>query len=252
MLSQNQGKFGDVDPTTYPNCVQKSAGLAAICWWWCTFTTPQWGVFRAHCWWPGLKFKIGPKRIIGWGAVNKHVYNFVENLVKRESPLVFKIGYTHDPHTRFRNKRYGYSSDSFHKWQSMVILFAGSNSTAAAYIEAAAIQKFKGHLVEHVQRMFWFRGYRNIPLREVIKPTVRGVTAHSFVTKLRIPRLQEHQRWWWIRYGSWVWLWALLCLLRLPILQMPAFTPKPSWLKSFCYTWQSRWTSHGMYHGGHV
>ena len=102
---------------------------------------------------PALSLKLAPKGSLA-GAQLKHVYNFVENLVKRESPLVFKIGYTHDPHTRFRNKRYGYSSDSFHKWQSMVILFAGSNSTAAAYIGAATIQKFKGHLVEHVQRMF--------------------------------------------------------------------------------------------------
>jgi hypothetical protein len=102
---------------------------------------------------PALTLNLAPKGSLA-GAQLKHMYNFVENLVKRESPLVFKIGYTHDPHTRFRNKRYGYTSDSFHKWQSMAILFAGSNSTAAAYIEAAAIQKFKGHLVEHKQKYF--------------------------------------------------------------------------------------------------
>ena len=107
---------------------------------------------------PALSLSLAPKRSLA-GAQLKHVYNFVENLVNRESPLVFKIGYTHDPHARFRNKQYGYTSDCFHKWQSMVVLFAGSNSTAAAYIEAAAIQKFKGHLVEHKQNAFLVSGY---------------------------------------------------------------------------------------------
>lgn len=62
-----QGKFGQIDP--YPDCVQKSTGLAVICRWWCPSTTPQWDVFRSYFWWPSLKFELGPEKIVGWGAV---------------------------------------------------------------------------------------------------------------------------------------------------------------------------------------
>jgi len=96
---------------------------------------------------PNLEFHLPAKKALP-GAVLKHIYKFVEDLVAREYPLVYKLGFTHDAQWRFRNPKYGYCHDKFHKWEKMYILYMGAESIAAAYIEAAAIQKFKGDLVE--------------------------------------------------------------------------------------------------------
>lgn len=97
---------------------------------------------------PHLQFSLPPRRSLA-GAVLKHVYKFVDDLVIREKPLVFKLGYTHDAQWRFRNEKYGYCKDTFHKWSNMCVLYVGAESTSAAFVEAAAIQRFKGYLAQH-------------------------------------------------------------------------------------------------------
>ena len=118
---------------------------------------------------PDLSYSLAPKKSLP-GTQLRHVYNFVEKLVVKEAPLIFKLGYTHDAVSRFRNRKYGYAMDKFHRWAKMVVLFAGVDSTAAAYIEAAAIQKFKSTMADQQQlicyvasRLFKLSGYLLCP-----------------------------------------------------------------------------------------
>jgi len=94
---------------------------------------------------PCLGFCLPPKKALP-GTILKHVYKFVDDLLKLKSPCIFKVGFSHDPERRFRNSKYGYINDNFHQWESMEVLYAGADSTSASFIEAAAIQKFKGDL----------------------------------------------------------------------------------------------------------
>ena len=94
---------------------------------------------------PEIGFSLPPKNALP-GAVLKHVYQYVEKLVCKEWPLIYKVGFTHCAHTRWRNTKYGYVTERYHKWQRMVVIFMGVDSTSAAFTEAALIQKFKGSL----------------------------------------------------------------------------------------------------------
>ncbi|CAK9106713.1 unnamed protein product [Durusdinium trenchii] len=57
--------------------------------------------------------------------------------------MVFKIGFTHCPHSRLRNPVFGYLGE-LQKWERMVIVFASSEAVGPAFLEAALIQKYKG------------------------------------------------------------------------------------------------------------
>ena len=74
---------------------------------------------------PNLEFHLPAKKALP-GAVLKHIYKFVEDLVAREYPLVYKLGFTHDAQWRFRNPKYGYCHDKFHKWEKNVHFVHGS------------------------------------------------------------------------------------------------------------------------------
>lgn len=78
------------------------------------------------------------------GSVLKHVFSTVQSILDKEWPAVFKVGITHDPHFRFRNRKFGYAHDRHQRWQCMVVLFASSEALGPAYVEAALIQKYKG------------------------------------------------------------------------------------------------------------
>ena len=94
-----------------------------------------------------LGFCLPPKNSLP-GAVLRHVYKYVDNLVGKEWPLIYKLGFTHSPHARFWNNKYGYVTERY-KWERLVVIYCGIDTTSAAYVEAALIQKYKGYLANH-------------------------------------------------------------------------------------------------------
>ena len=97
-----------------------------------------------------LGFCLPPKNSLP-GAVLRHVYKYVDDLIGKEWPLIYKLGFTHSPHARFWNATYGYVTESY-KWHRLVVVYCGIDTTSAAYVEAALIQKYKGYLANHTSR----------------------------------------------------------------------------------------------------
>lgn len=86
-----------------------------------------------------------PKMLPSTGEVVKHAFETVERTCRRHQPMVFKFGWTSDPHIRFRNPKYGYSVDRYQKWQCMVVVFASSEAIGPAFLEAALIHHYQSN-----------------------------------------------------------------------------------------------------------
>ena len=85
-----------------------------------------------------------PKECCLTGAILRHAFACIERALSKHGPMVFKFGFTHDPHFRFRNAKFGYSHDPHQKWQAMVLVYVSSHATGPAFLEAALIERFKG------------------------------------------------------------------------------------------------------------
>ena len=83
---------------------------------------------------PKLELRIPRKGCLP-GLIVKHVFEVVAKILEQQSPVVFKFGFTHCPHFRFRNTKFGYAVDPHQKWQVMCILFASHESTGPAFLE---------------------------------------------------------------------------------------------------------------------
>lgn len=81
------------------------------------------------------------------GQVLQHASKVLQLTLDRLSPMTFKIGFTHDPAFRFRNRTYGYVT-SRDRWQGMIVVFASHDPIVASYVEAALILYFMGDWVE--------------------------------------------------------------------------------------------------------
>lgn len=78
------------------------------------------------------------------GAVLRHCIQLLECLFKKEEPLTFKIGFTHNPVWRWSNSIYGYCN-SKDKWAEMIIMYYSREPYSAAMLEAALIEKYNGN-----------------------------------------------------------------------------------------------------------
>ena len=76
------------------------------------------------------------------GVVLRHAIGVLENLFRREEPLTFKIGFTHDPVWRWSNNRYGYQY-ARERWEAMIVLYYSKEPYSAAMLEASLIEKFQ-------------------------------------------------------------------------------------------------------------
>ena len=83
-----------------------------------------------------------PKPGVAAGSVFQHSLRVVEKLFLNHSPLIFKVGFTHNPQWRFSNKLYGYVMDTA-KWTHMIVLYKTHEPYSAAMLEAALIDKYK-------------------------------------------------------------------------------------------------------------
>lgn len=81
------------------------------------------------------------------GAVLRHAISVLEKLFKREEPLTFKVGFTHNPIWRWTNDIYGYRYAK-EKWSNMIILHFAFEPYSPAMLEAALIEKYQRNFAE--------------------------------------------------------------------------------------------------------
>ena len=82
------------------------------------------------------------------GKVLKHATCQLERLFKAHEPLIFKVGYTHDPVGRWGNSIYGYSH-ARDRWSNMEVVFVSREPCGPAMLEASLIDKYGSRLVAH-------------------------------------------------------------------------------------------------------
>lgn len=97
----------------------------------------QWGT---HC--PGkVHFKL-PRLGALSGSILRHSSEVMERICHAEYPLIFKIGFTHNPFWRWSNNKYGYAFAP-EKWSNMIVLYVSSECHSVSMLEAALIDKYK-------------------------------------------------------------------------------------------------------------
>lgn len=79
------------------------------------------------------------------GAVLQHSINLLERTFAKHDPMIFKVGYTHNPMWRWSNSLYGYRH-AVEKWSSMIVFYASSEPFSPAMLESALIEKYQGTL----------------------------------------------------------------------------------------------------------
>lgn len=88
-----------------------------------------------------------PKKDATAGVALKHCLTQVSNIVRRQYPCVYKIGFTHCLKWRWSNKLYGYVHDK-DKYQHMVAVFISAAAIGASLMEAILIKEHFGILNE--------------------------------------------------------------------------------------------------------
>lgn len=92
-----------------------------------------------------LDYKLAPRTATA-GSVLKHAKTVLDMLFSKHSPMIFKIGFTHDPIWRWTNHLYGYAHQR-DKWTNMVILHQSFEPFGPAMLEAALIDQYKSRLL---------------------------------------------------------------------------------------------------------
>ena len=77
------------------------------------------------------------------GKVLAHSISSIERVLSKWNPVIFKIGFTHDPSWRWSNSLYGYSKAK-EKWAHMVVLYISGEPYGPAMLEAALIREYQG------------------------------------------------------------------------------------------------------------
>ncbi|CAE7231109.1 unnamed protein product [Symbiodinium microadriaticum] len=88
-----------------------------------------------------IAFKLPPFGSLA-GKALKHCLDELSRLFDKHSPLIFKIGWTHDASWRWANDLYGYAR-SIDKWTNMDILYIAKEPFSPAMLEAALIEKYQ-------------------------------------------------------------------------------------------------------------
>lgn len=123
--------------------------------------------------WPCIRFTLPPADALS-GVVLRHAVRTIETLFSKHAPMIFKVGFTHNPVWRWENKLYGYSW-SRDKWSNMEVLYVSGEPFAPAMLEAALIEKYQS--VSSVFACFIlgfgvFASARHEPQRATVKAAV--------------------------------------------------------------------------------
>ena len=115
----------------------------------CPHAPPKQGVARARAA-ESQRMVLLTFRLAAYGLVAgrflQHAKAELQRLVDEEGPLLFKVGFTHDPLWRICNRLYGYWRD-LDSWTHMLILYASSEPYSAGMLEASLIDRFSSILV---------------------------------------------------------------------------------------------------------
>ena len=87
------------------------------------------------------------------GGVLQHALKTIAGLFARNDPMIFKVGFSHDPVWRWSNPMYGYAC-SREKWTNMCVLYMSEEPYGPAMLEAALIQEHKSGLSIYVWKQF--------------------------------------------------------------------------------------------------
>ena len=79
------------------------------------------------------------------GRILRHAISVMDDLCQWKAPLLFKIGFTHDPVWRWTNNIYGYYHEG-EGWTNMIILHVSREPYSAAMLEASLIEKYQSNL----------------------------------------------------------------------------------------------------------
>ena len=91
-----------------------------------------------------IQFKL-PRVGALCGSILQHCSEVIERTCHAEYPLIFKLGFTHNPYWRWGNCKYGYAF-AREKWSNMIVLYVSNECHSVSMLEAALIDKYKGTL----------------------------------------------------------------------------------------------------------
>lgn len=82
------------------------------------------------------------------GGVLRHATKTLDLLLATQSPMIFKLGYTHSPTWRWSNGLYGYQH-SRENWSAMLVMYISDEPGSVGMLEAALIDKYHGTSPSH-------------------------------------------------------------------------------------------------------
>ena len=89
-----------------------------------------------------IEVKIPKKPNLVAGRVLQHCMDVIESLFRKHDPMIFKLGYTHNPCWRWSNDVYGYCNAQ-ERWSNMTILWITDEPCAPSMLEASLIAMYK-------------------------------------------------------------------------------------------------------------
>ena len=95
---------------------------------------------------PCIAFDL-PAPNLSAGRILEHCVKTIDRIYNKWSPIIFKIGWTHNPCFRWGNSLYGYVTER-EKWAQMCVLHISHEPFSTAMLEAALIQQFKNILFD--------------------------------------------------------------------------------------------------------
>ena len=123
-----------------------SRSLDKVSTWWALFSSSLAST-------PGLKDMLEEARSIGCidfklpplhstsGIVLKRAVGSMETLFAKHYPMIFKVGFCHDPVFRWCNSLYGYHTAK-EKWTTLCVLYVSDEPYSVSMLEAASIEKY--------------------------------------------------------------------------------------------------------------
>jgi hypothetical protein len=79
------------------------------------------------------------------GAVIAHAQAVFEGVHVHLKPLTYKFGFTHDPHFRYYNSKFGYTFGP-DKFEKLIAVYCAADPTGPAFLEAALVKLYEGRL----------------------------------------------------------------------------------------------------------
>lgn len=134
------------------------------------------------------------------GSVVRHCANLLDDLIDSQSPVMFKIGFTHNPFWRWGNSIYGYCS-AVEKWSFMVVIYAAPEPHSPAMLEAALIDKYKGTGFKSILVSF-IKAFHPQYVLVTVQPKIDKLVKSTSLATVhfpfwpRHPWMQERKTWW--------------------------------------------------------